>query len=183
VGEVTGEFETGPEEPGELTIHGYDGSESTLRIGPQYKMMRADPVVVRNDLVLEWDVEDGGWLGAVISCRFCTGTGRIPEDHGNGLVEWLGCPDCSGSGKLHRPYAAGDPAPPPEPEPDDGPAAIIGGSWSGAGLTRFAYLLAGALATVMLPADREMPTEAIDEMIRRVMAEGSRAVTDPGDGD
>lgn len=56
------------------------------------------------DEVLEWDVDNGGRLGALIVCRYCDGTGTGPEDHGSGQVELLGCPDCTGDGNLHRPY-------------------------------------------------------------------------------
>lgn len=32
----------------------------------------------------------------VALCRTCDGSGVVPEDHGQGMTEWLGCPDCRG---------------------------------------------------------------------------------------
>lgn len=31
-------------------------------------------------------------------CPSCDGSGAVPENHGQGLVEWLGCPDCHATG-------------------------------------------------------------------------------------
>lgn len=31
-------------------------------------------------------------------CEECGGSGLVPEDHGQGMVEYLGCPDCMGTG-------------------------------------------------------------------------------------
>ena len=33
-----------------------------------------------------------------VKCRFCEGSGTVPEDHGQGMTEWLGCPDCQAAG-------------------------------------------------------------------------------------
>lgn len=35
-------------------------------------------------------------------CESCQGSGRVPEYHGQGNTEWLGCPDCEGTGKVRR---------------------------------------------------------------------------------
>jgi DnaJ-class molecular chaperone len=35
-----------------------------------------------------------------VNCRFCEGSGITFEEHGYGLVEMLGCPDCQGTGKV-----------------------------------------------------------------------------------
>lgn len=184
------EFETGPEVD-VLRVHGFDGSESTIRVGPAGARLvqRVRPFGNAGDLVLEWDVEDGGHLGAVIVCRSCDGLGRVPEDHGTiGVtVQMRGCPECSGSGVLHRVYQLPEPE---TPEPDrydpapghyGAPAVILGGPWSGCELKRFAYFLAGALSHAMLPADQVMPTEAIDEVMRRVMTSESARVDDEAD--
>lgn len=31
-------------------------------------------------------------------CEVCEGGGVVPENHGQGMVEWLGCQDCQGTG-------------------------------------------------------------------------------------
>jgi hypothetical protein len=53
--------------------------------------------VVSRTTVREWDVIDGGLLGAVIVCPSCDGrsiTGAVVD----------ACPECDSDGTLHRPY-------------------------------------------------------------------------------
>jgi hypothetical protein len=45
-------------------------------------------------------------------------------------------------------------------------------AWAGEHSDTFAYMLAGALSTVMLPDDQVMPTERIAEIIERVSQAG-----------
>jgi hypothetical protein len=45
-------------------------------------------------------------------------------------------------------------------------------AWAGEHLDTFAYILAGALSTVMLPSDQVMPTVEIEQIIERIKAEG-----------
>lgn len=48
------------------------------------------------DIVMAWDVQDGGMLGATVVCKACGGLGRIVQQV---------CVECSGSGQMHRPYS------------------------------------------------------------------------------
>lgn len=38
--------------------------------------------------------------GFTITCPTCEGSGIYHEDHGQGMVERLGCPDCAATGRL-----------------------------------------------------------------------------------
>lgn len=33
-------------------------------------------------------------------CETCEGSGMVPEYHGQGMTEWLGCHDCHGTGAV-----------------------------------------------------------------------------------
>lgn len=52
-------------------------------------------------VVLRWDVEDGGVLGAIIVCTECHGRRHVTEA-GQGMS--LPCPACDATGELHRPH-------------------------------------------------------------------------------
>ena len=49
------------------------------------------------DVVVKWDVIDGGTLGAAILCRVCKGDKEL-----SGHV----CQACNGQGEMLRPYVA-----------------------------------------------------------------------------
>lgn len=116
------------------------------------------------DEVVAWDVADRhGRVGAVIRCRYCDGSGAVPEDHGQGRVEMLGCQGCRGEGSVHRPYPTGATT----------LARVFGlGAWDGVALDTFVYQLAGALSRVMLPDHEEMPSERIRETVDAFYARG-----------
>lgn len=66
------------------------------------------------DLVLAWDVENGGEMGALLVCRPCEGSGVLVGAPGR--VSGGRCDSCSGMGRLHRPYVL-PAAPAPEATP------------------------------------------------------------------
>jgi hypothetical protein len=59
--------------------------------------------VTDRDVVVEWDVVDGGILGAVIECGGCAGKGHYPVSFDGSVFKW--CVDCDRTGRLHRPYS------------------------------------------------------------------------------
>ena len=55
-----------------------------------------DPTFARALAALE--VHEVDYVEDLVECPECLGTGTVAEDHGLGMVEWLGCPDCQATG-------------------------------------------------------------------------------------
>lgn len=72
------------------TIHGLPGCLGHYPEGTTAHLLTAE----------EWMAALGRALDAVLQCETCSGSGATPEDHGAGMVEYLGCQDCAATGRI-----------------------------------------------------------------------------------